>query len=208
MLKLTLQASAVNFQAFLARKKHPVFQKLAAEVWAQDRYTCQYCGFQSTKHMEIVNKDYNYDHNKRSNFVTACIFCAQCQFLNGLAPDYYGGGVLIFLPELSQNKLCGLSHVLLQAMEESGDYKDTAQNIYQALRNRATLVETQLGEGMSQPDHFGKVLIDYQRNHKKMPTELLNKLRLLPLRSCFKQEIDDWLAEKDSIAQRLKTVAE
>lgn len=203
MLKLTLQASATNFQAFLARKRHPVFQKLAKEVYAHDHYTCQYCGFQSQQHMEVVNRDNNYDNNKRSNFATACIFCAQCNFLNGLAAGYYGGGVLIFLPELSQGKLNGLSHVLLQTMEANGDYKEAAQNIYQALRNRATLVESKLGEGMSQPDHFGKVLIDYQRNHKKTPAELLDKLRLLPLRSCFKQEIDDWLAEETSIVKQL-----
>ncbi|MCD6045549.1 MAG: icmJ [Gammaproteobacteria bacterium] len=207
MLKLTLQASATNFQAFLARKRHPVFQKLASEVYARDKYTCQYCGFQSQRHMEVINRDNNYENNKRANFVTSCIFCAQCHFLNGLATGYYGGGVLIFLPELSQSKLCGLSHVLLQAMEADGEYKETAQNIYQALRNRATLVETKLGEGMSQPDHFGKVLIDYQRNHKKTPAKLLDKLRLLPLRSCFKQEIDDWLAEESSIAQQLNNAA-
>lgn len=206
MLKLTLQASATNFQAFLARKKHPVFQKLAEEVFLRDKYTCQYCGFQASQHMEVVNRDNNYENNKLSNFVTACIFCAQCHFLNGLATGYYGGGVLIFLPELSQNKLCGLSHVLLQAMEANSDYKETAQNIYQALRNRAPLVETKLGEGMSQPDHFGKVLIDYQRNNKKTPAELLDKLRLLPLRSCFKQEIDDWLAADNSIAHQLNVV--
>jgi intracellular multiplication protein IcmJ len=205
VLKLTLQASATNFQAFLARKRHPVFQKLATEVYARDNYTCQYCGFKSQQHMEVVNRDNNYENNKRANFATACIFCAQCHFLNGLSAGYYGGGVLIFLPELSQSKLCGLSHVLLQTMEANGEYKETAQNIYQALRNRATLVETKLGEGMSQPDHFGKVLIDYQRNHKKTPAELLDKLRLLPLRSCFKQEIDDWLAEENNIVQQLNT---
>ncbi len=207
MLKLTLQASATNFQAFLARKKHPVFQKVANEVRARDKNTCQYCGFKTEKPMEVVNRDNNYANNKRANFATACIFCAQCHFLNGLSSGYYGGGVLIFLPELSQNKLCALSHVLLQAMESNGEYKETAQNIYQALRNRATLVETKLGEGMSQPDHFGKVLIDYQRNYKKAPGELLEKLRLLPLRSCFKQELDDWLAEENSIAYHLNAVA-
>jgi hypothetical protein len=203
VLKLSLQASATNFQAFLNRKRHPVFQKLANEVFARDKSTCLYCGFISRQHMEVVNRDNNYENNKLSNFATACIFCAQCHFLNGLTTGYYGGGVLIFLPELPQNKLCALSHVLLQAMEANGDYKEVAQNIYQAMRNRATLVETKLGEGMSQPDHFGKVLIDYQRNHKKTPADLLDKLRLLPLRSCFKQEIDDWLAEKDSIVHQL-----
>ncbi len=206
MLKLGLQASAVNFQAFVSRKTHPVFQKLATEILARDQYTCQYCGFNAHEHMEIVNRDQNYSNNKKSNFVTACVFCAQCFFLNALSTGQYGGGVLIFLPELSQNKLCGLSHVLLQAMEEGGDYKEGAQNIYQALRNRSSIVDNKLGEGMSQPDHFGKVLIDYQRSHKKAPTELLTKLRLLPLRSCFKTEIDDWLLEKNSMVQRLGAV--
>ncbi len=203
MLKLSLYASAVNYQAFSARKRHPAFQKLALELLERDQYTCQYCGFKAEKHLEIVNRNQNYTQNTRSNMVTACVFCAQCFFLNALSTGQYGGGVLIFLPELSQNDLSGLSHVLLQAMEEGGDYKDSTQNIYQALRNRAMILENKLGEGMSQPDHFGKILIDYQQSQKKAPASLLAKIRLLPLRSCFKQEIDDWLSADDGIVGRL-----
>ena len=42
------------------------------------------------------------DINKVSNLVTACCFCGQCCFLESVSVGKYGGGTLIYLPEIDQ----------------------------------------------------------------------------------------------------------
>ena len=195
MLEIVLNASLGNFSNFSSRRKSAKFRQIAAQILARDNYTCQYCGFQAKEYQEIVNRDQDYCNNRPSNLVTACCFCSQCFFLESLGEGGYGGGILIYMPEVSQGDINSLCHVLFCAMANETSYKDSAQAIYRSLRMRSTLIDNKLGEGVSDPAVFGQLMIDYATNNdSKNLSSMLSNLRLLPSRGRFKKQIARWAA--------------
>ena len=102
LYNLQLSAMPDAWRLFLIRKNDDAFFEFSKKILTRDEYTCQFCGFQASEYQEIVNLDQNYRNNSMTNMVTACCFCAQCFFLEAVGKDDYGGGVLIFLPEMSQ----------------------------------------------------------------------------------------------------------
>jgi intracellular multiplication protein IcmJ len=191
---LSLSAASGTWRIFAARKLDPAFQKFSEKVFERDNYACQFCGFQAHQYQEVVNLDQNYRNNKLENLVTACCFCTQCFFLEAVGKNDYGGGTLIYLPEIKQAELNGLCHVLFCAMANATNYRADAQSIYRSLKLRSQIVEEQMGEGMSNPALFGQVLIEALQNEPQKADFLLQQLRLLPSRSKFSQQIEDWAA--------------
>ncbi len=190
---IKLSATPDVWRLFSVRKADPAFQKPKETILVRDNYTCQYCGFQAKKYQEIVNLDNNYYNNKLSNLVTACCFCSQCFFLEAVGKDDYGGGILIYLPEISQADLNGFCHVLFCAMSNDTSYSAIAQNIYRDLKSRFRIVEDYLGEGMSEAALFGHMLIDVKGKDKdKIDKDILSSLRLLPSYSKFSDQVRDW----------------
>lgn len=193
MRPLSLQASADNWQKFIARRLSASFQSLAAKVWRRDRYTCQYCAFQAKEYMDVVNHDQNYSNNQASNLVTACGFCSQCFFLESIGLDDMSGGQLIFLPEMSQEQLNSLCHVLFFAMSSKSSYQDNAQIIYRHLKARNKPVEDILGEGGADPRKFGITMVQYQSSGEgKSLAAILKDIRLLPLQAKFNKQLEAW----------------
>ena len=193
MYPLVLSATPGKWRLFAARKEDPAFQQFCQRVWDRDAYTCQYCGFQAKQFQEVVNLDGNYQNNKLPNMITACCFCTQCQFLEVVSKTDYGGGALIYLPELSQPDLNGLCHVLFCAIANATNYNNDAQAVYRSFKVRSKIVEEKLGEGMSNPALLGQVLIDAQlQNTQAFSQELLKDLRLLPSRTQFSAQIEAW----------------
>ena len=187
---LTLSAKPGIWRLFAARKADPAFLKFSERVWERDNYTCQYCGFQARIHQEVVNLDQNYLNNKLDNLVTACCFCTQCFFLEAAGKSDYGGGTLIYLPEITQPELNGLCHVLFCAIANATSYRTDAQTIYRSLKLRSQMVEEKLGEGMSNPALLGQTLIEMDAKADAITKDL----KLLPSRSKFGQFIEDWAA--------------
>ena len=198
-LEIQLSASEANWRLFMTRKADPAFGKFSDRVLKRDQYTCRYCGFQSQKLQEIINRDQNYRNNRLDNLVTACSFCAQCFFLEAVGKSDFGGGVLVYLPEISQNDLNALCHVLFSSMA-SGNHADemNSKNTYRSLKLRSQVVEQELGEGLSSPSLYGHLLIDTQVDpaHKKsVNAELSTQLRLLPDIARFTIHLETWLLE-------------
>lgn len=187
---LTLSAKSGIWRLFAARKTDPAFLKFSERVWERDNYTCQFCGFQARLYQEVVNLDADYRNNKLDNLVTACCFCTQCLFLEAVGKNDYGGGNIIYLPEIEQASLNGLCHVLFCAIANATNYRADAQAIYRSLKMRTQPVEDQIGEGMSNPSLLGQLLIE----SNTPPENLLKDLRLLPSRTKFNQQIEDWAA--------------
>jgi intracellular multiplication protein IcmJ len=187
-LSLTLSAKPGAWRLFAARKADPAFLQFSARVWQRDNYTCQFCGFQAKLYQEVVNIDQDYRNNKIDNLVTACCFCTQCFFLEAVGKNDYGGGTIIYLPEMLQVELDGLCHVLFCAMANATSYRTDAQSVYRSLKLRAQTVEEQMGEGMSNPAMLGQMLIETSAKAEN----LLKDVRLLPSRSKFSQQIEDW----------------
>lgn len=192
MRPIILNASLDNYGYFAGRKRTKSFRQVAKKIWTRDNFTCQYCGFQAREYQEIVNADQNYRRNTASNLTTSCCFCTQCFFLESCGEGGYGGGTMIYLPEISQNDLNSLCHVLFCAMVNETSYKDSAQAIYRTLRVRSQTIEDQLGEGASNPIAFGQLIVEYKQNKKKDLNHFLTNFRLLPSRARFKKQIEHW----------------
>ncbi len=204
MLSFELYITPGNWNIFTGRKNDKAFLPFIEKVWARDQYTCQFCGFQAREFLDVVNINRNYRDNRLSNLATACPFCSQCQFLEAVGFDSDSGGQVIYLPEMSQNDLNSFCHVLFCAMQNGGDYRDTAQNVYRNLRLRCQIVEKQLGVGTSNPRALGQLVLEYQATHPKMSQTFMQPLRLLPSYTKFKTQLDTWARSAAAEVAQLK----
>lgn len=193
--ELKLKAQPQAWRLFSTRKADPAFKKFAEKVFERDRHVCQFCGFQADEYMEVVNKDNDYANTKMDNMITACPLCMQCLFIESIDFNDYGGGKIIYLPEMSQAELNGLCHVIFCAIANSTDYRTNAQTIYRDLKLRIQVVDEILGEGMSNPVKLGQMLIDAPvEDRDRVQETLLKDLRLLPSKTKFDAQIHSWAA--------------
>lgn len=192
--RLKLVASPGSWRLYSARKADERFKGYELKVFQRDRYTCQFCGFQARLFQEVVNLDHDFTNNKLPNLATACCFCAQCFFIESVGVGGYGGGTLVYLPELTQTELNSLCHVLFCAITNDTGYKNSAQNIYRSFKFRSQLVEEKYGEGTSDPAIFGQLIIDSGVTSTEMSDKLFKDVRLLPSRAKFRKQIERWAA--------------
>lgn len=178
----------------MLRRADTAFRTFSEKVLQRDQYMCQFCGFQARDYQEVINRDQNYHNNKLSNLITSCCLCAQCFFLQAVGVSDYGGGTMIYLPEVSQSSLNSFCHVLFCAITNHTGYAETAQSIYRTLKLRAQPIETQFGEGSSNPAVMGQLMIESLANTSSNLDELLKDVRLLPSRTGFKMQIEHWAA--------------
>jgi intracellular multiplication protein IcmJ len=191
---IQLALNPQNWDLYLRRRADPAFRPVRDQIFQRDLHTCQFCGFQARSYQEVVNLDGNYRNNKLTNMVTACVFCAQCFFIDAVGNYEFGGGKLIYLPEMSQTELNSLCHVLFCAMANGTDYQDAAQALYRTLKFRSQQVEKVLGAGTSEPNVFGRMLLEYGKDVQKLSSQLLANMRLLPTYGRFKQQLEKWAA--------------
>lgn len=191
MQQLYLNAQPGAWRKYMNRKQGKLFPKFAQAVLVRDRFTCQYCGFQAREFQEVVNLDQNYENNKLGNLSTACLFCTQCFFIESVGLGDFGGGKIIYLPEMTQNELNSFCHVLFCGIANETIYKETATEIYKLLKLRSQLVDETLGDGLSEPAALGRMIIENQLSSEKARS-ILKDLRLLPSRERFKKQIDHW----------------
>ena len=190
--ELKLNATPGSWRMYSARKVDERFRSYEQKIFQRDRYTCQCCGFQARLFQEVVNLDSDYTNNRLSNLVTACCFCAQCFFIESVGVGGYGGGTLVYLPELTQTELNSLCHVLFCAITNDTGYKSSAQNIYRGFKFRSQVVEEKFGEGTSDPAIFGQLMIDAGVNKEDIKDQLFKNIRLLPSRAKFRKQIEKW----------------
>ncbi len=192
--QLKLAASADNWRLFMLRKSDPAFASLQQSIFAQDQFTCQFCGFKAKEFLEVVNLDNNYTNNHHENLVTACPFCAQCCFLESIGQSDFGGGALIYLPEMTQAELNALCHSLFSAMALGLSYDRDMKNTYRGLKLRSQYVEKELGEGVSNPSLYGRLLVDARiEDYQRITDTFSEKLRVLPIPSKFNLQIETWV---------------
>lgn len=190
---ITLRAQESSWRLFMLRKADPAFLSFSEKVFKRDQHTCQFCGFQAKRHQEIINLDHNYANNKIDNLITACVFCAQCFFLESIGKTDFGGGTLIYLEDLSQGELNALCHVLFAAIITGTSYSAKAKNVYRSLRLKSQMVESHLGDGFSNPALLGQMMIDgHVDNIGALHEKIAPQLRLLPNMGKYANLMNDW----------------
>jgi intracellular multiplication protein IcmJ len=190
MHSIKLNVNPYGWRVFLKRKQDPAFKAFSEKVFQRDNNTCQFCGFYLTAYQEVINLDQDYTHNKFSNLVTACGFCAQCFFLQTVGTENYGGGSLVYLPELDQAHLNRFCHILFIEINAGSEFKENAQDAYRSFKLRSEVIEKEFGDGMSEPSVFGKILIELDSG--EINTTLFEPIRLLPSRAGFQGQIEKW----------------
>ena len=190
---ITLTATESNWRYFMIRKADPKFQSYQQRIFERDQYTCQFCGFKAKHFLDVINADGNYQNNHINNLTTACHFCTQCFFLDGIGKSDFGGGTLIYMPEVTQGELNAMCHVLFAMMISGGPSSGDAKTIYRNLRLRAQYVEKDLGQGLSSPSVYGQLLIDAEiENKHEMHKSLMEKLRVLPTMTHYVAQMEAW----------------
>jgi intracellular multiplication protein IcmJ len=194
LLPITLTAKRGNWPRFRARRNNQSYLKLEEKILARDEYTCRFCGFTSDKYQVVVNinSDYNAGQSKPDNLATACSFCAQCLFLDGIGQGNNWGGSIIYLPEISQADLNHFCRVLFSSMLRDAPYKGKLQTAYLSLKDRENAVNDIFGPKSSDPYTFGQALIDSNLNDDQLQHPVMTHLRLLPERKNFTQEVNYW----------------
>ena len=194
LLPIVLTARRGNWQRFIARGHNQRFLAIQKKILTRDDNTCRYCGFQADKYQVIVNHDHDYNNNKTANLVTACIFCAQCFFLDQIGKNNKTGGYVIYLPEVTQSDLNHTCRVLFSSLLRDAPYKGKLQNTYLSLKDRTLVVDDVFGPNSSNPSIFGQALIDSNFSAEQLQHSALESLRLLPERKFFAEEIKYWKA--------------
>jgi intracellular multiplication protein IcmJ len=188
MLNNLTISMATHLKSFLKSQAscHKTDVAIRDAVKERDHHACQGCGFVSP-HLDIWSRA-AYQVN---DSCVACPFCLQCFFLQEVGSHGYGGGVLLFLPEISQNQLNALCHVWFRAMTLSLPDAEQSQTLYQSCKIRMNILEEQLGVGMSQPEKFAMMWMDYNVNAilPENIQKLIKSIRLLPLRASFKDKM-------------------
>jgi intracellular multiplication protein IcmJ len=204
-LSLALRASPDSWRLFSSRKADENFLPYEKRVFTRDDYRCRYCGFQAKTYQEIVNIDGNFRNNKLDNLATSCIFCAQCFFLESIGIGGFGGGILIYMPEMSQVEINSICHVLFCAISNNSGYKSVAQNIYLNFKMRSEMIENVFGEGASDPSSFGHLMIDSLHFGQEKLHHLMHGIRLLPTRGKFRIQIESWASSAISEVYQTNT---
>ena len=193
MRELKLQATQSNWRLFMVRHHDPKFSSLRQRIFSRDHHACVYCGFVASCHMQVVNANGDYRHNSIDNMVTACPLCAQCGFLETVSVGDYGGGSLIYLPDVTQIELNAMCHHFFSSMYTASKVENDALGLYQELRLRTQLVDQMLGSGMSQPSVVSRLLIEQSDDTLNMAdVSFMQGLRLLPSYVRFISLVRDW----------------
>lgn len=166
------------------------YASVRKQVLERDDHTCVYCDFKSLKHQHIHHLNHDHGSVKIENLVTACPLCHQCFHL-GLA-GVKSSGVMIYATEFSQAEINNMARACFIAVYRGGANMEAAQDLYEALRERRTLVEDVFGPGSSNPSYFGQAFVEmkpeiYAERKSKLPG-----LRLLPKMEAFGKEIVFW----------------
>lgn len=192
LLPIRITAIKGNWRLYQLRKKNKKFLLLKKNVLKRDKYNCRYCGFFAKEYQEVINIDQNYRNNHIDNLATACVFCAQCFFVDSLGMSNESGGHIIYLPEMSQASLNNICRVLFCSADKDSAYRGRLKAVVLSLQDRTKEVQNCFGPQADDPKVFGQAWIDAKLPPHAQQHDVLNNLRLLPNKHAFKTQIDYW----------------
>lgn len=155
-----------------------VSKELKQKIFVRDNHKCQCCGFESQKYQEILFANGDRGDLSEKNLKTVCIFCHQCHNLDQVST--MRSGVLLWLPEISQNDLHHIVRAIYVARISQGPIADAARRALDSLMQRREMVRSRIGT--DDPYILSTVLKDYLTDgHYKKKDEKLEGVRLFPL---------------------------
>ncbi len=151
-------------------------------VQERDEHSCALCSFQAKKYQEIalkpdvpISKAINMDSD---DWQTICQFCLQTRDIT-IASDMESG-VMLWLPEISQNDLNNLARAIYVARVSQGPMADAARKIMESLMQRREVAKARLGT--DDVTMLKNVLNDFlEERHIKAIPDKLDGVRLFPL---------------------------
>ena len=115
----------------------PPSKSEAEKILKRDDFTCRFCGFRAVQYQRIVPTS--------NGFVTSCSFCEQVTALD--RAGIMGGGVLIWLPEITQAELNHIARAIYVARADGkGAMEPVATRALDALMSRRVEAKKTLGQ--------------------------------------------------------------
>lgn len=169
----------------------PAMKDVRGKVLSRDNYTCKFCEFKAQKWQEIHHLNDDHTDMTMSNLTTVCPFCHQCFHL-GLAGST-AGGMLIWLPEMTQVELNHLCRSLFVAMrDDKSKIYAAASGLYMSLESRGVFMEQHFAAGASDPGILGQAFLKMKGETYEKRAGFLKNIRLLPQRSRFEPQVKYW----------------
>jgi intracellular multiplication protein IcmJ len=176
-ITLGIARSAGNTQNLTEARQAQALE-MRRKAFVRDEFTCQCCGFQSSKYQDILYLNGREEDYRLENMKTVCIFCHQCFNLDQV--PHMRSGVLIWLPEITQAELHHLVRAIYVARISQGPVADAARRALEVLMKRREDARARLGT--DDPYILATVLQDYISNKAyDVRSKKLDGLRLLPL---------------------------
>lgn len=163
---------------------------LRQSVLVRDEHTCRFCGFHSSKFMDMVARDSNPYHLNQENMVTACPFCRAT--LNAGTSGNEEMGQIIYLPQMTQAQLNWLVHAIALGHQIKGRTTSTSTVLLEELQQLSKVSESIWGEGISSPTALTGIFHSLSSQHFRHRNQLFYGLRFLPDLDQYKREIDYW----------------
>jgi intracellular multiplication protein IcmJ len=192
LIPLKFHIKAGNWQNYQQRLVSRNYSKIKEIVLNDYNNQCAYCGYASLNN-NIVNKNFNYQDNAKSNIIPACAICTQCVLMDGFGQDPFFGGLIIFLPELEQVQLAHLIRTVYAGFEKQASYKSRLSDLMITLEERKEYVESILGKKSYEPEYFSQGLLDTFVDDKKLEHPIFKNLRFLPDKAKLKREIPEYI---------------
>lgn len=157
------------------------------KIFERDDFTCQCCGFKSKKYQEILHKNGNSADKSESNLMTVCIFCHQCFHMQNVSD--MRSGVLVWLPEITQDRLHHIARAIYVARISQGPVAEAARKSLDIILGRREEAKNRIHT--DDPYILSMVLRDYLGpKHYSQRQKKLEGIRLFPLDRRIIKEAD------------------
>lgn len=162
---------------------------LYEKVLKRDDCVCQGCGWRSTRYQEIHPLDGNHRHRDSEDWVTLCPLCHQVFHLPQASST--GGGLLVWLPEMSQAHLNLLTIPLFVANRNpQHKFHKLSNTLLGTLRTRAGYVRAQFHD--PDPMMLAQLIVKMTPEEHAQRGTPLRSLRLWAQAERFGPAIEHW----------------
>lgn len=177
-------ARARELVAPLEPRPRPISKSVKESVNRRDFGICRFCGFRSAKYQECIGTQPTlWD---LESIVTACIFCQQCFHLEQV--EARRSGVLVWLPEISQDRLHHLARAVYARRISQGPPAERAREAATRLLKRVDRAEAHLGS--REPRDLAERMRNAKPGEAAALRAELEPIRLLPLDRRIIKEAD------------------